>query len=1201
MKTKLVIRTGQLLGLALLFSTLNAQRSTLLAQGTAFTYQGRLQQNGAPANGSYDLQSTLYDIASGGASVAGPITNVAATISNGLFTATLDFGPGLFVGTNRWLEISVRTNGAGPFVLLNPRQPLTPAPYAIYAANVSASGIAGSIPDNQLSGNIARLNGNQTFSGTVSFSGVLNNFSGSFTGNGAGVTNVSVSSLNVTKTNTSVVGWGYNGYGQATAPASLSNVLAVAVAVQHSVALRSDGTVVAWGDNSRGQTNVPFGLSNVVAIAAGALHSLALRSNGTVAAWGLNADGQINVPASLNNAMAVAAGYFHSVALKNDGTVIAWGNGVAGQTNIPAALNGVMAVAAGALHSLALKTNGTVVAWGDNTYGQTNTPPGLSNVTAVAAGYWHNIALKSDGTVIAWGQNTYGQANVPLGLNSVLAVAAGFAHSLALKSDGTVVAWGGSNGFGQTNVPLGLNHVIAIAPGCTSDHALAIQNQAVSPVALLNENNTFNGNVGVNGVLFGNGAGLTNLSADSIGGTLADARLSANVALLNRNGQAFTGDNSFGGSVGIGTATPAAKLHVYSPASPTTLRLQSAGTPGFGRIEFFSNPQGDLNEWRPGYIESLDTGGFTGGLGFYVNGTGGANGLGSIEVMRLINGNVGIGTNNPTVKLEVAGTVKATAFSGTFAGNGGGLTNLNAATLGGLNSSSFWKLGGNAGTTAGVNYLGTTDNQPLELKVNGVRALRLENAFGAPNVIGGSPNNLVSPGITGATIGGGDHNTNTGSYATVGGGYYNTISANYATVGGGWQNISSGSYATAGGGLQNSSSGSGGTVGGGWNNTNSGSYATVAGGWSNNASGITATIGGGFGNISSGDYTTVGGGLGNISSGYYATVPGGADNFAGGYCSFAAGFLARATHDGSFVWADFSELAGVSTTADNQFLIRAIGGVGIGTANPLAQLAVDGNTRIDARGGAYSEGLVLNCPADMSAPGGYGGIVFHNATRGGALSGGTVKWGAQYNYAPEIGVAAGGLAFIQNNATTRLYLGTNGNVGIGTTSPTNKLHVVGGGATFTSGNINLNQAVVWAPGNASWSFTSDRNTKERLSPVDQGGLLEKVCGLRITEWSYIGYEQRHIGPMAQDFHAAFPLNETDTSLNDADLHGVALAAIQGLNQKLEQEVAQEKTEITELRKELIELKTQTLAQKETEITELKQRLEKLERLMSAQK
>ena len=148
-----------------------------------------------------------------------------------------------------------------------------------------------------------------------------------------------------------------------------------------------------------------------------------------------------------------------------------------------------------------------------------------------------------------------------------------------------------------------------------------------------------------------------------------------------------------------------------------------------------------------------------------------------------------------------------------------------------------------------------------------------------------------------------------------------------------------------------------------------------------------------------------------------------------------------------------------------------------------------------------------------------------------------------------------------------------GNVGIGTPNPTNKLHVLGG-ATFDSGANGANQVVVWTPGSASWSFTSDRSTKDRVAPVNPESVLNKVTRIPINEWSYIGYDQRHIGPMAQDFHAQFPLNENDTALNDADLHGVALAAIQGLNQKLEQ--------------------------KETEITELKARLEKLEQLLKRQ-
>jgi hypothetical protein len=121
-----------------------------------------------------------------------------------------------------------------------------------------------------------------------------------------------------------------------------------------------------------------------------------------------------------------------------------------------------------------------------------------------------------------------------------------------------------------------------------------------------------------------------------------------------------------GGGVGLGTATPVGRLHVYSTDNPTVVRIQSTGTPGFGRLEFVSNPQGDVNEWRPAYIQSTDAGGFTGGLAFCVNGAGVGNKFGSNEVMRLVNGNVGIGTTSPSQKLHVIGNILA---SGTITGS----------------------------------------------------------------------------------------------------------------------------------------------------------------------------------------------------------------------------------------------------------------------------------------------------------------------------------------------------------------------------------------------------------------------------------------------------------------------------------------------------------------------------------------------------
>ena len=118
-----------------------------LAQGNAFTYQGRLNDGSSPANGSYDLTFALFGTGSGGAVLTIPQTNAATAVSNGLFTVTLDFGAGIFTGPARWLEIGARTNGAAAFVTLTPRQQLTPSPYAIFAgtAAIANSAAPGSV------------------------------------------------------------------------------------------------------------------------------------------------------------------------------------------------------------------------------------------------------------------------------------------------------------------------------------------------------------------------------------------------------------------------------------------------------------------------------------------------------------------------------------------------------------------------------------------------------------------------------------------------------------------------------------------------------------------------------------------------------------------------------------------------------------------------------------------------------------------------------------------------------------------------------------------------------------------------------------------------------------------------------------------------------------------------------------------------
>ena len=167
------------------------------AQGTAFSYQGRLNDGAYPATGLYDVRFSVCDALTNGSTVAGPLTNTATGITNGLFSTVLDFGAGVFTGPARWLQLDVRTNGTGTFTPLAPRELLLAVPYAVMAN--SASNLLGTLPATQLSG---------TLPPTQLPSSVLTNnqsgltLSGTFTGNGAGLTNVSggVTWQNVTGT-----------------------------------------------------------------------------------------------------------------------------------------------------------------------------------------------------------------------------------------------------------------------------------------------------------------------------------------------------------------------------------------------------------------------------------------------------------------------------------------------------------------------------------------------------------------------------------------------------------------------------------------------------------------------------------------------------------------------------------------------------------------------------------------------------------------------------------------------------------------------------------------------------------------------------------------------------------------------------------------------------------------------------------------
>jgi hypothetical protein len=286
----------------------------------------------------------------------------------------------------------------------------------------------------------------------------------------------------------------------------------------------------------------------------------------------------------------------------------------------------------------------------------------------------------------------------------------------------------------------------------------------------------------------------------------------------------------------------------------------------------------------------------------------------SVKVANL-NADLLDGLDSPAFQKRVSGTcgtgsaIKSVDVQGTVAcepvGGGG-----------------VWSLKGNAGTAPGTNFLGTTDNQALELKVNGQTAFRLEPNATSPNVIGGFSGNGTSTATPhGVTIAGG------GVF-----GLENLVTDDFGTVGGGGNNTASGAYSAVAGGKDNTAPGDNSTVVGGDANLASGNWSAVAGGAHNTASGIYSAVAGGQGNTASGANSTVAGGEGNTASGAKSIVAGGEGNTASGAFTFAAGYHAKAGQVGSFVWGD-TTLAQVNSPAPDTFIVRASGGIWFGTTS----------------------------------------------------------------------------------------------------------------------------------------------------------------------------------------------------------------------------------------------------------------------------
>jgi hypothetical protein len=570
---------------------------------------------------------------------------------------------------------------------------------------------------------------------------------------------------------------------------------------------------------------------------------------------------------------------------------------------------------------------------------------------------------------------------------------------------------------------------------------------------------------------------------------------------------ASTTNNQFliraSGGVGIGTNTPRSALHVHGTIMASNFIGSGAG------------------------LTNISVASLTGGAV--------ADALLSNNIPRLNNNNVftGLSTFSPTAGAPFA------------VGSSNKVTGLNADLLDGLDGNSYWRTTGNTGATAGLHFLGTSDNQPLDLRAAGQTVLRLEgDARGGTRIIGG-PGGAVSSEATNSSVLGGLRNTIAASahHSTIAGGQDNAIRLTQmsAFIGGGARNevgmdnqhavIVGGRDNGIGtncvitsilGGAQNlvGDNVDGGLMVGGFRNSILGSpdsarreIAPALLGGSDNTIGLhswfTVILGGDNNRIGTNSPTsTIAGGTNNII----------ADN--AGH-SFAAGRRARVNHPGTFVWAD-SQNADFASQDTNSFNLRANGGVWLNEDTSLF----------------------------------FGNGIRQMINLYGANFGIGVQSFTHYSRTD----ASGSFSWFRGGAHTN----TQNNPGTGGTEM----------MRLTSGGLQVNGTFVSA---------SDRNLKEKIKAVDCRDVLEKVADLPVSAWSYKAAPSiQHLGPMAQDFKAAFGLGDADTGIATVDADGVALAAIQGLNQKVEEKEAR----IREL---------------ETRNREQEARLQKLEALIGLRK
>jgi hypothetical protein len=864
----LVVVLALLLSVSGVIAQEQGPQSPQSAIGTAFTYQGQLKDASSPINGNCDFQFSLWDSLTDATGQIGTMQDKAnVALSNGLFTVQLDFGANVFNGDARWLEIAVRCPaGSGNYATLSPRQPLTPAPYAMYSTSTSALQGRSITTTAPTAGQVLKWNGAQWIPADDAIGTP-----------GSG----DISAVNA-------------GYGLAGGGTNGDVTLAV---VTSTIQQRVNG-------------NCPIGSSIRV-----------VNQGGTVTCE-IDDDTlyRADVGLSLDHDQFSIAPTYRLPQMCGDNQIAKWNDDVWVCADDNVGGSGSYWTLAGnagtnpSSNFLGTTDNVTLTFRVSNTvaYRIVPTVDGNSNFAPniIGGAMSNTVALAAYGATIAGGaSNTISSAFAFIG--------GGYSNTIRLNPDHRYFSdyaaiGGGSNNTtnntyatvsgGALNTASGVASVVGGGGGYDDRYQDPYNNHPPMP-------NVASGDWSVIG-----GGALNTASGDGavIGG---------------------------GGKVGGRTD--------YWSGGPNTASGDLSVIDGGGH----NTAQADISAVGGGYYNTAS------GFGAVVAG-GYFNKAGTYHDV------IGGGYNNTTY----TSTVPPTGFNVI----GGGASNI----VQGAQASTI--AGGSVNTVyAGSDYavIGGGNTNAIHGDYATVGGGQANDAHDHYGTVGGGLMNFAN-GLT-ATIAGGEHIAVTGQAATVAGGSWITVTGDYAAVGGGQYNTVSNQYAIVGGGSNNTASGYAAVIGGGgaWDvdwggaptpNQAVGKWATIGGGKGISITGNYATVSGGQWNTVSGENSTIGGGEVNQVTGIGATIPGGSYNQALGNYSFAAGRHAQALHPGTFVWAD-STGTDFASTANDQYLIRANGGVGIGTNNPQATLEVSGTVRIDVLGVAGSTQLCRNASNQIAA------------------------------------------------------------------------------------------------------------------------------------------------------------------------------------------------------------------------------------------